>query len=135
MRQQLKFGAEASRPPVPGLSQVCAFTNLIYSSRITKRRSLITALLIDTPTIRNRSNSFPMSAKHISNRHSLRPVLCHIFALVLLLGLGCAVMPVEAQQIAPKQLTVERIYSAPSLSGYQVNGIEWSPDGKRISYF
>ncbi len=33
-----------------------------------------------------------------------------------------------------KELTVERIYSAPSLSGSLTPGIEWSPDGKRISY-
>ena len=42
--------------------------------------------------------------------------------------------PLLAQQTA-KQLTVERIYSAPSLNGYQLDGIEWSPDGKRVSYF
>jgi dipeptidyl-peptidase-4 len=31
-------------------------------------------------------------------------------------------------------LTVERIYSAPSLSGYLARGVEWSPDAKRISF-
>jgi dipeptidyl-peptidase 4 len=34
-----------------------------------------------------------------------------------------------------KTLTVERIYSVPSLSGYLTEGIEWSPDSKRVSYF
>jgi dipeptidyl-peptidase 4 len=34
-----------------------------------------------------------------------------------------------------KQLTVERIYSGPSLSGYIEEGVAWSPDSKRISYF
>jgi dipeptidyl-peptidase-4 len=34
-----------------------------------------------------------------------------------------------------KTLTVERIYSAPSLNGYLTEGIEWTPDSKRVSYF
>jgi dipeptidyl-peptidase 4 len=47
------------------------------------------------------------------------------------LGLG----PVSVAQPKPSQsLTVERIYSAPSLSGYLAEGVEWSPDGKRISF-
>ena len=33
-----------------------------------------------------------------------------------------------------RQLTVERIYGEPSLSGSPTTGIEWSPDSKRISY-
>lgn len=33
-----------------------------------------------------------------------------------------------------RELTVERIYSAPNLSGRLAAGVEWSPDGKRISY-
>jgi len=39
-------------------------------------------------------------------------------------------------QSAPqrKQLTVERIFGEPSLSGQVTEGIEWSPDGKRLSY-
>lgn len=32
------------------------------------------------------------------------------------------------------QLTVDRIYSQPSLSGRLTRGIAWSPDGKRLSY-
>lgn len=40
----------------------------------------------------------------------------------------------RAQSAAQRQLTVERIYSAPSLSGSLTPGIEWAPDGKRISY-
>src|SRR5579875_2214798 len=34
-----------------------------------------------------------------------------------------------------RTLSVERIYSAPSLSGYPAQGIEWEPDSKAISYF
>ncbi len=33
-----------------------------------------------------------------------------------------------------RELTVERIYGAPNLSGSLTAGIEWSPDAKRISY-
>ncbi len=34
-----------------------------------------------------------------------------------------------------RNLTVERIYSAPSLNGYLTDGVEWEPDSRRISYF
>ncbi len=41
-----------------------------------------------------------------------------------------------AHQAAAKsgQLTVDRIYSQPSLSGRLTRGISWSPDGKRLTY-
>src|SRR5713226_990177 len=43
----------------------------------------------------------------------------------------------EAQQPAGagKVLTVERIYSQPSLSGRLTRGLAWTPDGKELSYF
>ncbi len=43
----------------------------------------------------------------------------------------------EAQQPAGagKVLTVERIYSQPSLSGRLTRGLAWTPDGKGLSYF
>jgi len=34
----------------------------------------------------------------------------------------------------PRQLTVERIYSAPSLSGQILRDTVWSPDGKWLTY-
>jgi dipeptidyl-peptidase-4 len=37
-------------------------------------------------------------------------------------------------QAAAQQLTVERIYSAPDLSGQILRGTSWSPDGKWLSY-
>jgi dipeptidyl-peptidase-4 len=40
--------------------------------------------------------------------------------------------PPQANQT--RELTVERIYGKPSLSGSPTTGIEWSPDSKRISY-
>jgi dipeptidyl-peptidase 4 len=35
---------------------------------------------------------------------------------------------------AKKQLTLERLFSAPYLGGETTEGIEWTPDGKRFSY-
>jgi dipeptidyl-peptidase 4 len=42
----------------------------------------------------------------------------------------------SAQAVAAtgKALTVERLYSPPSLTGRLTQGIEWAPDGKRLSY-
>jgi len=65
--------------------------------------------------------------------HSLtRPFL--FFAILLRIALS---LPAAAQQAPPsaKPLTVERIYGEPSLSGSLTKGVEWSPDGKRLSYF
>ncbi len=45
-------------------------------------------------------------------------------------GLSCAQSSTGA-----KQLTVERIYSQPSLSGRLTRGLAWTPDGKTLSYF
>jgi dipeptidyl-peptidase 4 len=57
------------------------------------------------------------------------------FALTLLAA-AVIVSPALAQSTATgKKLTVERIYSAPSLGGTLLRGIEWSPDGKRVSFF
>lgn len=36
---------------------------------------------------------------------------------------------------AAKDLTVERLYSSPSLGGETLRGVEWVPGGKRLSYF
>src|SRR5467141_1755122 len=45
--------------------------------------------------------------------------------------------PSAAQQstTSGKALTVERIYSMPSLSGRLTRGLTWTPDGKQLSYF
>jgi dipeptidyl-peptidase-4 len=59
------------------------------------------------------------------------------FILAFLAATAISAAPVRAQSSASagKKLTVERLYSAPSLSGTLIRGIEWSPDGKRVSYF
>jgi dipeptidyl-peptidase 4 len=124
MRQQLEFGAtDTHRGTLDSSISSPSFT------------SFPTVFLIDTPAIRNVANSLPMNTSCISNRHSPRPSVARIFAIALLIGFGSTITLAQPQQPSAKQLTVERIYSAPSLSGYQIDGIEWSPDGKRITYF
>jgi dipeptidyl-peptidase-4 len=59
-------------------------------------------------------------------------------ALIVLSLLGVFVLSAAAQQRAAdsgKALTVERIYSMPSLSGRVTRGLTWTPDGKQLSYF
>ena len=51
-----------------------------------------------------------------------------------LLALAALASPSFAKPRPSKSLTVERIYGSPSLSGRLTRGIEWTPDGKRISY-
>jgi dipeptidyl-peptidase-4 len=62
-----------------------------------------------------------------------RPGIVPAF-LLLLLAATLIAAPVFAKPHPSKSLTVERIYSGPSLSGHLTAGIEWSPDGKFISY-
>jgi dipeptidyl-peptidase 4 len=75
----------------------------------------------------------------LSNRHrsggyfvpAIRLLPFIVFA-VAIVAAGAA--PALAKPHPSKSLTVERIYGGPSLSGHLIQGIEWSPDGKRISY-
>jgi len=57
--------------------------------------------------------------------------------LTALFLFGFFASPSAAQQPATsgKALTVERIYSMPSLSGRLTRGLTWTPDGKQLSYF
>jgi dipeptidyl-peptidase-4 len=43
--------------------------------------------------------------------------------------------PAAATPNSFRPLTVDRIYSEPSLSGHLTGGIEWTPDSKQISFF
>jgi dipeptidyl-peptidase-4 len=67
-------------------------------------------------------------------RHCSRSsVFLSVFALVAVLSPSSAAQQPAA---APgKALTVERIYSQPSLSGRLTRGLVWTPDGKELSYF
>jgi len=69
--------------------------------------------------------------------HVWRRICCSpAFLTTLFLLVFCA--PSSAAQQAPtsgKALTVERIYSMPSLNGRLTRGLAWAPDGKRLSYF
>src|SRR5216683_1880185 len=66
-------------------------------------------------------------------RFSRPSVFLSVFALVAILS------PSSAAQQPPaasgKALTVERIYSQPSLNGQLTRGLAWTPDGKGLSYF
>src|SRR6267142_5703343 len=66
-----------------------------------------------------------------------RPTTCPrtLFAALLLSAFFSS--STTAQQLATsgKALTVEGIYSMPSLSGRLTPGLTWTPDGKQLSYF
>jgi dipeptidyl-peptidase 4 len=67
-----------------------------------------------------------------------RTVIVVILGAVLSSAAGLGVTPALAQSAAPagatKELTLERVFSPPYLSGPTTQGIEWAPDGKRFSY-
>jgi len=56
---------------------------------------------------------------------------------VLALAVAAATFSAKdlAAQESPGQLTVKRIFSQPSLSGRLNSGVQWAPDGKRLSFF
>jgi dipeptidyl-peptidase 4 len=67
-------------------------------------------------------------------RHCSRSsVFLSTFALVAVLSPSSAAQ--QAGAAPGKALTVERIYSQPSLSGRLTRGLVWTPDGKALSYF
>src|SRR5579863_1583312 len=69
----------------------------------------------------------------------LNPAKKVLVIVGLLAAAMCANVLTQAQQqtaaSGAKALTVERIYSQPSLSGRMTRGLEWMPDGKQLSYF
>ncbi len=51
-------------------------------------------------------------------------------------SLAAPPLPYRTEDSAPpKPLTVDRIYSQPSLSGHLTRGLAWSPDGKQLTFF
>jgi dipeptidyl-peptidase-4 len=70
--------------------------------------------------------------------HLWRRICCSPVFLIALFLFAFFASPSAAQQpaaISGKALTVERIYGQPSLSGRLTRGLEWTPDGKELSYF
>ena len=65
----------------------------------------------------------------------LRWVPRKLFVATLAIALAAAVATGQTAGTSARQLTVERIYGGPPLSGALTHGIEWAPDGKRFSYF
>ena len=103
-------------------------------------RSLLdTACRVELPVTPTKQTTAPPAT-----RHRMRGVPAHanrLFRagfvpalLLLLLASTLIAAPASAKPRPSKSLTVERIYSGPSLSGHLTPGIEWSPDGKFISY-
>jgi dipeptidyl-peptidase-4 len=70
---------------------------------------------------------------------SLRTITRNAFiscrAIILLLVFaGATRAQTDNASESAKKLTVERIYSEPSLSGHTLRGITWTPDGKQVSF-
>src|SRR5271154_2368339 len=107
-------------------------------SCLPKRLAFLPQLRIATVPSRIRSNSMKTKRSFFPNRYTSGGSPAGFLRGILLVALAAAMLGATAAQARPggaKTLTVERIYSAPSLSGYLTDGIEWSPDSKRISYF
>ena len=60
-------------------------------------------------------------------------ISCRVIMLLLAFA-GVARAQTDNASESAKQLTVERIYSAPSLSGHTLRGVAWTPDGKQVSF-
>src|SRR5215470_16084926 len=58
-----------------------------------------------------------------------------IVGLILVLNAIGSPRFAVAQETGRKELTVERIYSTPSLSGRLTRGLAWRPDGEAVSFF
>jgi hypothetical protein len=71
----------------------------------------------------------------MSSRTNTRSPLisCRAIMLLLVFG-GAASAQTDNASKSAKQLTVERIYSGPNLSGHTLRGLAWTPDGKQISF-
>ncbi len=70
-----------------------------------------------------------------SSQVAIRRVAAFMMCALLLDVPVAAQSPTAAQASAAKALTVERIWGQPSLSGSLTTGLQWSPDGKLLSYF
>ncbi|HVA18360.1 MAG TPA: hypothetical protein VMV59_11680, partial [Candidatus Dormibacteraeota bacterium] len=68
------------------------------------------------------------------DRHGLRVPFAVVLACSALISLPAIARAQSATQAAAKDLTVERLYSDPSLSGEMLRGLAWTADGKQVSY-
>jgi dipeptidyl-peptidase 4 len=66
-----------------------------------------------------------------STRHPF--VSCRAIILLLIFAIATRAQTDNAADSA-KKLTVQRIYSEPSLSGRTLRGMAWTPDGKQVSF-
>jgi dipeptidyl-peptidase-4 len=75
--------------------------------------------------------------RSVGNRVLVRWILLLVWAGAPLISVAqqTAQAPTAAATPAYKPLTVDRIYSEPSLSGRLTRGIAWTPDSKQISFF
>ena len=66
-----------------------------------------------------------------------RILVCMSVVIAVAVIAAGAALPAAAGPLfgSQRDLTVQRIYGTPSLSGNLVDGIEWEPDSQRISYF
>ena len=60
-------------------------------------------------------------------------ISCCVIILFLVFAASIRAQTEDAADSA-KKLTVQRIYSEPSLSGHTLRGMTWTPDGKRVSF-
>ena len=60
-------------------------------------------------------------------------ISCRAIMLFLVFA-GAATAQTDNASESAKQLTVERIYSEPNLSGHMLRGLAWTPDGKQVSF-
>ncbi len=64
-----------------------------------------------------------------------RATLTHFLSVATLAAsFSAPIFPLPAAAQTRKDLTIERLFRAPSLGGRLTQGIEWAPDGKRFSY-
>jgi dipeptidyl-peptidase-4 len=75
--------------------------------------------------------------RSVRNRVLVRWILLLVWASAPLISVAqqTAHAPAAAATPAYKPLTVDRIYSEPSLNGRLRRGIAWTPDSKQISFF
>ena len=76
--------------------------------------------------------AFRRDCMHLWSHFSRLPIFVATLILIVVAPpLGAR----QSEASSGKALTVERIYSQPSLSGRLTQGLSWTPDGKQLSYF